>query len=632
MERHTGNKVWAGAMQADVQDLLVQADQHAQSGNQAAAVKTYAAVLAKDPANVPALCGTGLIFEKQNKTNAAQEKYKRVLTIEPDSAPAYLGLGRILQRQGKIGEAEQHFRHSIKLAPSTEAYGHLAQIMHGAGFFLEAAEYYKAALAITPDHVACLNNLGAVYFQMEQYKNAKDCYSKVLEIAPDNPSALTNIAAAFKAFGQLEDTVRCLKESLRIRPGHSMTLSNLLFAMIYAPSVAPQDLYETAKAYGASIIEPSFKKYKFSRDADPDRKLRIGYVSGDFRTHPVNYFFEPLINHHDRGAFEFFGYSNVKEPDAVTARVQKAFDVWRDIKGMQDAAVAELIFKDKIDILVDMAGHTAQNSLPVFARRPAPVQVTWLGYPATTGVAAMDYRITDVHAEPVGMTERLNVEALYRLPDIFCCYQPRERSPDVIDHPPFEDNGYVTFGCFNSFSKVTDAVLVMWGSILERVPDSRLLLEVLGLEEFQKELEQRLTSLGLPLDRVILKPRKPQNHLSLYNKIDIALDPYPCNGGTTSMDCLWMGVPFVTLAGDSFVSRMGVSLLTNAGLPELIAGSEDEYRDKAVALANDRDRLRQTRRGLRERVQNSPLMDQKAFARSMEDAYRAMWRDWLSRQ
>lgn len=617
-------------MQTDVEHLLTLADQHAQSGNQAAAVKTYAEVLVKDPANISALCQTGLIFEKQNKTNAALEKYKRAIAVQPDSAQAYLGLGRVAQKLGKIAEAEAHFRHSIKLQPSADAYGHLAAVMHGKGYLLEAAQYYKAALAIAPDHVACLNNLGAVYFQMEQYRNAKDCYSKVLEVVPDNPAVLSNIAAAYKAFGQMEDAVRCQKQSLKIRPGHSATLSNLLLAMVYTPSVTPEDLYETAKAYGASITDSSFKKYKFSKNSDAGRKLRIGYVSGDFRTHPVSNFLEPLISSHDRNAFELFAYSNVKEPDAVTARMEKGFDTWRNIKGMQDAALAELIFKDKIDILVDMAGHTAQNNLPVFARRPAPVQVSWLGYPATTGVSTMDYRITDVHAEPAGMTERFNVERLYRLPEVFCCYQPRERSPGVVDQPPFEDNGYITFGCFNNFSKVSDDVLALWASVLERVPGSKLLLEVLGLEEFQKDLEQRLVNQGLPPERVILKPRKPQNHLALYNKIDIALDPFPCNGGTTSMDTLWMGVPFITLAGNSFVSRMGVSFLTNAGLPELIAENKDEYRDKAVALAHDKERLRRVRAGLRERVQASPLMDQKRFARNMEEAYRAMWHGWLS--
>jgi predicted O-linked N-acetylglucosamine transferase (SPINDLY family) len=280
-----------------------------------------------------------------------------------------------------------------------------------------------------------------------------------------------------------------------------------------------------------------------------------------------------------------------------------------------------------------MAGHTGYNRLLVFARKPAPIQVTWLGFPATTGMKAMDYRITDAYAEPPGMTENLNVETLWRLPEIFCCYGAHESNPAVIDHPPFEDNGYITFGCFNNFAKVTDPVLETWAKIMSSVPESRLLLEITGLDgpKFRAEVEERLQRQGLPLNRVILEPRKRSNQFVLYNKIDIALDPFPCVGGTTSMDTLWMGVPLVTLAGKHFVSRMGVSILTNAGLPELIAQNTDEYVKLATGLANDRQRLKSLRHNLRDHVVASPLMNQESFARNMETAYREMWRKWCAR-
>jgi predicted O-linked N-acetylglucosamine transferase (SPINDLY family) len=320
--------------------------------------------------------------------------------------------------------------------------------------------------------------------------------------------------------------------------------------------------------------------------------------------------------------------------DEVTERLKQEFDHWRDIRHMNDDAAADLIEVDGIDILVDLAGHTGGNRLLVFARKPAPVQVTWLGHPATTGMNAIDYRITDTYAEPPGMTEHLNVETLWRLPGQFCCYQAHKNSPAVIDHPPCDDNGYVTFGCFNNFAKVTDPVLQTWARILHRVNDARLLLEITGIDNptFLKETNQRLIKIGLPLDRVTLELRRKANQFVLYNRIDIALDPFPCSGGTTSMDTLWMGVPFVTLAGEHFVSRMGVSVLTNAGLPELVAEDTDRYVDIAVRLAQDRLLLRETRQGLREKTANSPVMDAAGFARNMESAYMGMWHIWCGKQ
>lgn len=346
------------------------------------------------------------------------------------------------------------------------------------------------------------------------------------------------------------------------------------------------------------------------------------------------YFLEPLIRSHGRRHFEIFAYSNSMKEDKVTARLRGEFDHWRNIKLLNDDQAADMIEADAIDILVDLAGHAGHMRLLLFARKPAPIQVTWLGYPATTGMSAMDYRITDALAEPPGMTEHLNTETLWRLPNLFCCYQPHENSPAVIGHPPFEDNGYITFGCFNNFTKVTDPVLATWARILEGVPQSHLLLEIGGLEstQYRAEVRDRLQRLGLPLDRVILEPRKGSNQFVLYNRIDIALDPFPCVGGTTSMDTLWMGVPFVTLAGDHFASRMGVTILTNAGIPELIASNVDEYVSLGTSLGLDQDRLRALRAGLRDRVAKSPLMDQTAFACNMEAAYRGMWRRWCNEQ
>jgi protein O-GlcNAc transferase len=318
--------------------------------------------------------------------------------------------------------------------------------------------------------------------------------------------------------------------------------------------------------------------------------------------------------------------------DAITARLKTGFDHWRNISVLSDNAAADLVEADGIDILVDMSGHMAANRLLIFARKPAPIQATWLGFTTTTGVAAIDYRITDPHVDPPGMTEHLNTETLWRLPAMFCCYQPRAGIPEPIDHPPRDDNGFVTFGCFNNFTKVNDQTLKRWAEILACIPDARLLLEIIGIdgEEFRRETEARLARLGLPLDRVILEPRKRSNQYVLYNKIDIALDPFPFNGCTTTLDALWMGAPVIALAGEYYTSRMGVTVLNNAGLPELIAENETAYVDLAVQLATDISRLRTIRHNLRQRIGNSRTADYAAFARDIEAAYRGMWQAWCA--
>ena len=341
------------------------------------------------------------------------------------------------------------------------------------------------------------------------------------------------------------------KKALRLDPTFLPAHTNLIFTLVYADGFSATELVDRARDFDARFAAPLLRKRKFSNVADPDRRLRVGFVSADFRKHAVSYFCEPLFAHLDRHQFEIFAYSNLHIEDAVTVRLQQSVDHWRNIVPLDDDAAADLIELDGIDILIDLSSHTRGNRLLVFARKPAPIQVTWLGFSATTGMRAMDYRITDVYAEPPGMTEHLNVETLWRLPRIFCCYQGSDHGPAVIDHPPKHDNGYVTFGCFNTYTKLTDPVLALWARIMARLPDARLMLEIFGLEseKFRAEVEARLTGFGLPLDRLILVPRSAANQFVLYNKVDIALDPFPSNGGTTSLDTLWMGVPFVTLAG-----------------------------------------------------------------------------------
>ena len=639
-----------------IQGIFNDALQHHQAGRLAEAEQLYRQILALDPHHTDSLHLLGVLagqvgrydfaveligqaiavrgddplfhynlanaLRDQGKPDEAAAGYERALKFKPDLAEAHNNLGIIFQSQGRLDDAAAHFTRALASKPDyVDVFGNLCAVLIDQEKFGHAEKLYKHMLSLKPDDAGILNDLGCALQYQQKFYEAQACLERALALKPDLADAYNNMGSTLKAQGKLDEAIALYRKALALRPS-GLIYSNILMAMIYAASIPPQELAATAREFGERIADPLRRQRPFVRDKDPERKLRIGYVSPDFRNHVVNYFFEPLLKLHDRQQFEVFAYYNAPLEDDVTARLKQEFDHWRNIKPLSDDAAADLIEADTIDILIDLAGHTTKNRLLVFARKPAPVQVTWLGFPATTGMDAMDYRITDSYAEPPGMTEHLNTEALWRLPGIFCCYQAHENSPDVVDNPPFEDNGYITFGCFNNFAKVTDPVLETWARILAQVPGSRLLLEISGIDnpEFCASAEVRLQRLGLPLDRVILEPRKRSNQFVLYNRIDIALDPFPCNGGTTSMDTMWMGAPFITLAGEHFVSRMGVTILTNAGMPELIAKNRDEYVSLAVNLALDKDRLRSLRQNLRQKVAASPLMNQPAFARNMEAA------------
>ncbi len=596
------------------------------------AIESFQRALALKPDFPDALNNLGLIYFNMEDADKALDFYQRALAINPDHVDTMINMGLLLQDEKKYDEALDIYRRVVSINPNmADAYYNIGTVFQNLKKRDDALQAYQKANSLRPS-ASAYTNIGVILNARNILHEAMMHLQKALELDPKSANAYHNLALTYRSYGQLDKSIECMRKAIAFKPNDSMLYSTLLLSMVYAHGVSPEELAETAREYGTQIADKLLRKRPFENDKNAERKLRIGYVSAEFHEHPVSYFFEPLLLNHDRKNFEIFGYSNVGITDHVTERLKPEFDHWRDIRDLDDDEAADLIESDRIDIIIDLMGHTGENRMPVLARKPAPVQATWLGFPATTGMKAIDYRITDIHAEPAGMTEHLGTEKLVRLPEIFCCYKPHENSPAVIDHPPFEDNGYITFGCFNYFGKVSDDALKAWAAILKAIPDARLLLEIGGIDgpQFRAEVENRMQRAGLPLERVILEIRKKANQFVLYNRLDIALDPFPCVGGTTSMDTLWMGVPFVTLAGKSLVSRMGVTILTNAGLPELIAADVDDYVQIATDLAWDRDRLKKVRHNLRENAAKSPLMDQKAFARNMEAAYRQMWHNYCS--
>jgi len=473
--------------------------------------------------------------------------------------------------------------------------------------------------------------LGVALARQSQFDQAIAAYRRALELKPGYPEAHMNLGNAFKDRGELDEALATYRRALQLKPDYREAHSNLIYTLHFHPDHDDRTIAEEQDRWNRQFAEPLRIFHRpHANDGDPERRLRIGYVSPNFYRHVICHFLTPLLEAHDKARVEIYCYASVRRPDAFTERVKKSADVWRDVPGLGDQDLAERIRADQIDILVDLTQHMADNRLPMFARKPAPVQVAWLGYPASTGLPAVDYRFTDALMEPEGSAWSESVETPIRLPDSWFCFDPIE-SPKVAALPALEA-GQITFGSLNNFCKVNEAVLRVWVAVLRAVEGSRLLLHC-PAGATQTRLRQWFEAQGIAADRLELVPRTTTraSYLQLFERIDVGLDPFPYNGGTTTCEALWMGVPVVSLAGKTAVSRLGLSVLTNAGLPELVAFSEEEYVKSATQLAHDLPRLTELRATLRPRMQASPLMDAPRFARNVETAYRTMWQTWCAK-
>ena len=445
-------------------------------------------------------------------------------------------------------------------------------------------------------------------------------------------SAYSLLGEALTLTGESAEAVEAFLASSRLetaREKKAIEYSNALFASNYLPSERRAAYAKLARGYGAlyAYVHPLSTASDARRGHD---RIRIGYISPDLRTHPVGTLIRPLLTAYDRTRFAVYCYANCAE-DSLSQEFRAAVDVWRNICGMSAEETAALVHSDEIDILFDLAGHTQHNALPVFAHKPAPVQVTGIGYFNTTGLAAVDYMLSDVHVDPAGAEDDAFTEEMIRLPHSHFCYTLPSDLP-AIALPPMEQRGYVTFGSFNNFSKVTDDVLRLWGALLETVPQSRLLLKskLFGSAEGREIAVERFTRCGIPTERVELRGFGP-HHLAEYGDMDIALDTFPYTGGITTCEALAMGVPVVTLCGTSHGARFGESLLINAGLPELIAATPEGYVQIAAALASSPDTLHALRTNLRTILRHAPLTDARLYVRDVEAAYMEIWERFVRR-
>jgi protein O-GlcNAc transferase len=653
--------------QAELSKHFAAAVQHHQNERLAEAEPHYRQVLKLDPGNGPALNNLGLLVASHGKRDEAEALYRKAIEHNADYADAHMNLGNLLMAQGKTADAIACYEASLRVSPKyANAHVNLGNAYRSLGKVDEAIACYEEALRIDPNMADALIDMGTLYNRLRRASEAVKYFERAVAMRPDSAAAHNNLACTLLDLGRHDEALPHLQESIRLKPDNldaylnlgnmltdlgrndeaaaqyrkilaidpdrSSALCNSVFSMNYSDKVEAKALAEQHFNVGRRIEQSFLSAHPtFRNSADRSRKLRIGYVSPDLRMHAVAFFLEPLIREHDRNQVEIFCYAEVFAPDGMSAKLQSMVDHWFSTVGVTDDDLAARIKADGIDILVDLAGHSAHNRLPVFARRPAPVQMTWLGYPNTTGMKTMDYRLVDSATDPEGVADPLASETLVRIEGGLWCYQPLPQAPDPAP-PPCATTGKVTFGSFNNLAKLSPTVFDLWSQLMKRVPGSRIVLKTryFAAPGTRASVLARFTDRGIDADRVSLLEGLPDlvAHLATYNQIDIGLDSLPYNGTTTTCEALWMGVPVVTLAGDRHLARVGASLLTRVGAPELIAPTPAEYVEIAAKLAGDIPRLTKYHAELRSRMKASPLCDAPGFARRVEGVYRDLWQRW----
>ncbi len=596
------------------------------------AITCYEHALQLAPSFPEALCNLGILLNAQGRKNEAKLHFEQALAVQPDLTEAHSNLGAILLERCDYAKAVFHLQKALAIDPQfADAYCNLGNAYRSQHRLSDSIEMYRRALAIKPKYAEANLMLGVALASLGKPSEAMGYLEKALAIKPDSLDALAHLGYAFMMQGNVVEAIANYRRVLDVKPDLPAIFSSLLFALQYAPGVTPEALFREHRRYADQFEGPFRQDWPTHRNPrEVARRLKIGYVSGDFYNHTVCVFIEPILAQHDKSQVEVYCYYNNPYHDSTTERLMTHADHWLACAGMSDAELAKRIGEDGIDILVDLSGHTGHNRLPVFARKPAPVQVTWIGNAGTTGLDAMDYRLTDSHMDPPGLTERFHTEKLVRLPDIGAAYQPVTGCPDVTPLPALS-SGQLMLASLNNVIKINQRVADVWAKILQALPHARLMLGNAAESSIAARLLELFRNAGVGPERLILQERMPLlDYLALHQTIDLALDPFPYNGGTTTVHSLWMGVPVVTLAGNTPVSRVGASALALAGLENLITTSEDEYMEKTIALANDLPRLALIRQSLRDRM-NAAHCDPATITRHLESAFRHMWQSWCEK-
>jgi protein O-GlcNAc transferase len=659
-------------------EIFALAWRHHQVGGFAPAEHLYRQVLQGNPQHADAWCFLGAVCQAQGKLAEAESGYRRAVAIAPGYGSAHNCLGTLLAQLKRLPEAVASFQQALCSEPDNAEYHYnLGLAMNELGKHEAALLQFRQALRCKPDYPEAFNDLGNALVMAESLDEAVNSFQQALRLRPGFAQAHSNLAKALQSQGRLEEALQHCRQALRLKPdlaeahhnlgfallehGHlSLALAsfrqalaiqpdleaaqwNYLFCLNYDPEADPDAVFAEHVRWGQKQLEVASCQLSVARSQSPtssetltdnwqlttdsftDRRLRLGFVSPDLRLHPLTRYFEPVLANLDRRQFDAFCYAEVKQPDAVTNRLQSLATAWRWTCRLADAEVAQTIRSDRIDILVDLAGHTRNSRLAVFAHKPAPVQATWLGYMNTTGLTTIDYRLTDRVLDPPGQPIR-DTEELVRLPHGMCCFAPPADAPDVTALPA-HDRGQVTFGSLNALFKLNNKVFDLWSRVLLAVPAARLLMFHDKLTTAAGEnIRQEFAGRGVGSQRLVLRQGScAPGYLGVYSEIDMGLDVFPCTGGVTTCEALWMGVPIVSLCGVRPAGRNSAALLARVGLADWAVGTPEQYVENAVRWANDLGSLADLRNGMRHRMM-ATICDAKGFTRDLEEVFRALWR------
>ncbi|MGG1945592.1 tetratricopeptide repeat protein [Trinickia sp. NRRL B-1857] len=577
---------------------------------------------------------TGLAHQQAGRFAEAEAIYRQILAVDPNHADALHLSGLIAYHRGEYVRACELIMAALAHRESEIFYGNLGNALAARGMRAAAMESFRQAIALKPGYVHAHNNLGNLLREAGQLSQAVECFKTVIALQPEYAEAHNNLANALVDLGDLDAAIEAYRAAIALKPGLLEARSNLLFILSYREDLDPSAYLAEAKEFGriATAAAKPWRDWLVSTEPRRNGPLRVGLVSGDLKIHPTGHFLESLLAHIDRSRIELVAYPTRRFEDALTARIKPYFSAWTPLASMNDEQAARRIRHDRIDLLLDLSGHMNYNRLPLFAWRAAPVQASWLGYFASTGLPAMDYLLGDPHVLPRDAQDHYT-ERLWRLPDSYLCFTPPAERVD-IGPLPLEREGHVTFGCFNHLMKMNDSVVDVWARILHAVPGSRLFLKAKQLDDAPTcdTTRERFAARGIDPSRLTLEGRSPRaEYFAAYNRVDIALSPFPYPGGTTSVEGLWMGVPVLCRQGDRFLSNICTSMLHSAGLAEWIAKDNDDYVAKAVAFAADPPRLAALRRDARASLLVSPLCDAARYARHLEAAFVGMWHDGIAR-
>lgn len=599
------------------------------SGNHTGGLKAAGKCLRLDRGHKLAWNVQGNALLALDRVEEAIESFEKAIAIDDRFVEAWANLGRLHREAGSPEKAEEAIHKALSLNPNhAMALNNLGALLLDAGENDKAIEQLEAAMQLTPTS-SIATNLGNAYQNVGRINDAEAAFQKAIELDNQSADAWYNAGVYFQSVADIENALDCFRIAYQLNSEHPSAINNYLFCLNLSTRISRVDVLQEHMVWGAGLVRRPLRNFR-GQDTSPTRRLRIGYVSPDFRAHPLASFVQPMIEVHDREQVEIFCYSDCGSPDSVTATMSAASDQWRMIHGMTDEAVWGQVRKDQIDILVDLTGHTASDRLNVFANRAAPIQVSMLGYLNTTGVEQVDYIVSDMHRDPES-EDAYYVEKVVRLPSGGCCWQPPKNAPEPNSLPMLE-RGYVTFGCTHRANKLTDATLQLWSGVMGAVPNSRLLVfhnSLAGSPELQARIGQRMSEFGIDASRIDMAWHDGGEYLPAYHAMDILLECVPWSSGTTALDALWMGVPIPTIYGAQPVGRPTASVMHRLDLEELIAFSDEDYIGLVAELAQQTELLQSLRGQLRQLMQ-STICDATTFVSELETAYRDMWQDWCN--